>query len=107
MPLSADQLIVQQTFDADQLASTAFAVEASLTTAKALPSLPADAKKAVIQAEGADVRWRPDGATTAPTASSGMRLADGESMPYVGGLANVRFIAVSGTPKINVVYFTD
>lgn len=97
----------QQAFDADRLATTPFARETSLAAAKALPSLPTDATKAVIQAEAGRVRWRPDGATTAPTATTGMLLEDGDTLPYVGGLAAVRFIQVDAGALINVIYFTD
>lgn len=53
-------------------------------------------KYALIQAEGADVRWRDDG--TAPTSSSGMLiLANAGPVGFVGNLATAQFISTLGS----------
>lgn len=51
------------------------------------------------------VRWRPDGSTTAPTASVGMPLAVSQPLVYAGDLAAIRFIEQSASAKLNVFYF--
>src|SRR4051794_4588015 len=105
---TSDQLLNQAELDLSELASTVYASETALGTAKALPSLPADATKAVVCVEGGDVRWRPDGDTTAPTASEGMVLPAGSTTPFSYGnaaLARLRFIQVSAAAQIRVVYF--
>lgn len=58
---------------------------------------------AIIQVNGANVRWRDDG--TAPTATVGMTLTDGSELDYVGDLTMIRFILVSGSPIIDVSYY--
>jgi hypothetical protein len=67
-------------------------------------TVPSGAKRALIQCESADVRWRDDG--TAPTATVGMRLDNGSSMEYTGDLAAIRFIRRTGSSgTINVSYY--
>lgn len=70
-------------------------------------TVPAGAKVALIQAETQSVRWRPDGSTTAPTASVGMLLAAGETLPFTGDLSKIRFIQTTASAKLNVAYFGD
>lgn len=56
--------------------------------------------EAMIQAEG-DVRWRADG--TAPTATVGMILADGDTLHLTGLAAITAFSAIQVTSaKLNV-----
>lgn len=80
----------------------------SLGTAVGL-TIPAGATHAFVNAEVANVRWRDDG--TAPTASVGMLLeAEQSSVPavdlfYAGTLSQIKFIAVSGSPKLNISYY--
>lgn len=76
----------------------------SLSSSAAL-TVPSGATIAVVQAEGMDVRWRPDGATTAPTASVGMLLPAGAERVFDGGLASVRFIRVAAGAVLNVSYY--
>ena len=76
----------------------------ALSSSAAL-TVPSGATIAVVQAEGVDVRWRPDGATTAPTASVGMLLPAGAERVFDGGLSSVRFIQVTSGAVINVSYY--
>lgn len=66
-------------------------------------TVPQDAKRALIQAESQQVRWRDDG--TAPTASVGMTLDAGSTLAYTGNLAAIRLIEVSASAKLNVSYY--
>jgi hypothetical protein len=85
-----------------------FVQDAAITTSQAFPSLPAEANKALVHVEAQAVRWRPDGATTAPTASVGMVLAAGSTTLFSYGqdaLAACRFIEAAVGAKMNVVYY--
>jgi len=66
-------------------------------------NIPAGATLAIIEPEGADARYRDDG--TNPSASVGMRLADGARLAYSGDLTALKFIAQSGTAIYNVSYY--
>lgn len=66
-------------------------------------TVPSQAQFAMIQAEGADVRWRDDG--TAPTTSVGTLLTAGNSMLYEGDLGAIRFIETATTAVLNVSYY--
>lgn len=74
------------------------------TTALGL-TVPEGARSAMIQVEVADVRWRDDGPP--PTAGVGMLLGSGAAIIYTSpaGLAAIRFIAVTGTPVVNVAFY--
>lgn len=66
-------------------------------------AIPDNAKVALIQAEGADARWRDDG--TAPTVddtNGGHLLADGDSFWYIGDLETIEFIEAVGTATVDV-----
>ena len=76
----------------------------ALSSSAAL-TVPSGATVAVVQADVADVRWRPDGATNAPTASVGMLLPSGAERVFDGWLASVRFIQVTAGAVINVSYY--
>ena len=58
---------------------------------------------ALIQPEGANVRFRDDG--TNPTASTGMLLTAGSFMEYNGDLSLLKFIEVSASASLNVLYY--
>jgi hypothetical protein len=74
-----------------------------LSSAVAL-TVPVGARIALVQAESADVRFRDDG--TNPSATVGMTLKAGDPpFVYDGDLSKVKFILVSGTPKLNVSYY--
>jgi hypothetical protein len=49
-----------------------------------------DLRRVVIQALGDKVRWRADG--TAPTATTGLRLSDGDILVYDGDPTKIQFI---------------
>lgn len=88
-------------------ATTKFAT-ATITTAQALPSVPADAVLAVLTVDGGSIRWRPDGATTAPTSTVGHLIADGGGWTFGYGndeLDAIEIVAASGTPVVHVSYF--
>jgi hypothetical protein len=74
----------------------------SLSASTAL-TIPAGAKRAIIQAETQDVRWRDDG--TAPTASVGMVISAGDRLAYTGSLAAIRFIEAAASAKLNISYY--
>ena len=74
----------------------------SLASSTAL-AVPTGATVAQISVEAAGVRYRDDG--TAPTASIGMPLLAGANFTYGGNLASLRFIAISGSPVLNVSYY--
>lgn len=74
----------------------------SLSSSTAL-TVPRGAIVALIQPETQAVRWRDDG--TAPTASVGMPLAVGETLPYTGYLENLRFIEQVASAKLNIAYY--
>jgi len=64
----------------------------------------AGASNAMIIVSGAPVRWRADG--TAPTASVGMPVAEGETIVIGGPLMGaIQFIEQSGTAELDVTYF--
>lgn len=74
----------------------------SLSSASAL-TVPRNATVALIQPQTQAVRWRDDG--TNPTASVGMPLAVGETLPYTGYLENIRFIQQTASAAINICYY--
>ena len=86
------------------LTAVGFEQITSLSSSAAL-TVPSGATIAVVQVEGMDVRWRPDGATTNPTASVGMLLPAGAERVFDGGLASVRFIRVAAGAALNVSYY--
>lgn len=72
-------------------------------TAVASLTPPANACVALIQAEGAAVRWRDDAVN--PTSSVGMRLPAGSELRYDGNLSAVRFIQEGSGGKLNISYY--
>lgn len=67
-------------------------------------SPPDGARVADIQVDTATVRYRDDG--TAPTTAIGIQLFNGLApLSYSGNLAAIQFIAVSGSPVLNVTYY--
>jgi hypothetical protein len=79
--------------------------QVTLGAASTALTVPAGAVKAVVAVETAAVRYRLDGATTAPTASVGMPVPAGSTVGLVGALAAVRFIRVAAGAVLNVCYF--
>lgn len=74
----------------------------SLSSATAL-TVPNGTILAVIQAESQNVRYRDDG--TNPTASVGFILAAGDNVVYNGNIAALKFIEVTASAKLNVLYY--
>lgn len=75
---------------------------ASLSSATAL-TVPVGALTALIQAEAQDVRWRDDG--TNPTATVGITLGSGLTLPYNGDLSAIKFIETTASAKLNISYY--
>lgn len=77
----------------------------SSVTASTLASIPAGPiREAVIRASGANVRYRADG--TAPTATVGELLKDGEVLEYDAVCSRVRFVSTSSsTATLDVGYY--
>jgi hypothetical protein len=75
------------------------------TFAAAGVTVPTGARLAVMTVDAANVRYRDDG--TAPTASIGIQLSSSATQPYEysGDLAAIQFIAVSGSPLLNVAFY--
>lgn len=67
-------------------------------------TVPNGATYALITIEANDVRWRDD--TTNPSATVGMPLMAGTTdWQYTGNLANLKFIAQTGSTTLNVSYY--
>lgn len=66
-------------------------------------TVPGQARMMLVQAEGANVRWRDDG--TPPTAAIGMLLQDGETISYTADLESFRAVVVAGVASLNVSYY--
>jgi hypothetical protein len=81
----------------------------SLPTSTAL-TIPNGASTAIVQNNGNQpVRWRPDGATTAPTATTGQRIAAGDRLTLdigAAGLASSRFIQEASGAVLDVTYYS-
>ena len=76
----------------------------SITVSTALPSIPVGAKRALIQAETQNVRWRDDG--TAPTGTVGQIAYSGLSpFLYEGSLSAFRVIQATSGAILNVTYY--
>lgn len=83
-----------------QLSASNTASSASLTSG----GIPPAATMALLQAETADVRWRDDGG--APTAAIGSIVVHGNNpILYTGTLSALRFIALSGSPLLDVAFY--
>jgi hypothetical protein len=75
------------------------------TFAAAGVTVPTGARLAVITVDAANIRYRDDG--TAPTASIGILLSSSAPTPYQysGDLSAIEFVAVSGSPLLNVSFY--
>ncbi|RZA08840.1 MAG: hypothetical protein EOP02_36230 [Proteobacteria bacterium] len=65
-------------------------------------TVPAGARRAIVQVEAQSVRWRDDGT---PTASVGMLIPAGGELRYDGTLSAIRFTQVAATAVLNVAYY--
>lgn len=103
--LSAGMAVAQQSIVFSQMIPKGFC-QVSVTTAATLASscmIPAQTMVAVIVDETANTRWRDDG--TAPTSTVGMLLASGATFTYQGDLTSISFVAVSGSPVLDVSFY--
>lgn len=79
-----------------------------VATSLPLTTIPAGCHAALVQAETQNIRYRPDGADTDPTAAIGMvLLADDRPTKIQGNLAAFRFIEETATAKLNITYLSD
>lgn len=62
-----------------------------------------EANCAIIQAEGASIRWRDDG--TDPTASVGERLLADQDFMYTGNMKLFKAIAIGANAILNVSFY--
>ena len=65
------------------------------------------ARMAVVNVEAADIRYRPDGATNAPSATVGMLTPNGSNIIVTGHdqMVNIRFIDSAGASTLSVSYY--
>lgn len=83
---------------------TSLAAAKKLTSAPdAGVSMPDMSIRALIQAEGGDVRWRDDG--VAPTAALGMVIKQDQTLEYEGDLSKIQLIEVAAAGGINVAFY--
>lgn len=75
----------------------------ALTGTAAGLTVPTGATIAYCIVEVATARWRDDG--TAPTTLLGMLIPIGGTVTFAGNLSAIKFIAVSGSPTLNVSYY--
>jgi hypothetical protein len=69
-----------------------------------LPDPPAGTRRAIVQAEGGDLRWRDDGSE--PTASVGMRIPAGGELRYDGAdMGVLKFFGATGAIA-NIAYYS-
>lgn len=83
-------------------------LDVAVTTSAGL-TVPAGTRYAIIQAKGAAVKYRYDGATTPPTATVGMSLANGQELAVDVGQTAInamRFIQAAPTATLDVAYFS-
>jgi len=80
-----------------------FSGDQSITTAQALPSIPANSSHALMTVDsgGGDIRFRED--TSNPTTTSGLLVPAGNAVELTN-LSAVRIIATTGTVKVNISY---
>lgn len=77
----------------------------TLSSAVGLGTIPANARRALIQPEAQAVRWRDDG--TNPTGTVGMSLAAGDVLDYNGNLSAIKFIEAAASAKLNISFYTE
>ena len=74
-----------------------------VNAAGAAVAIPNGVRQAVITVETANVRWCDDGQT--PTTAFGQLLTSGQTLSYVGDHSAIKFIAVTGTPVLDVAFY--
>ena len=105
--LAAIPAFAQQATRPAQVTPAGVCQLSSLTSATLLSScsggIPVGTQLVLASVEVANVRYRDDG--TAPTTSIGVQIYQGQTLTYNGNLAAIQFIAVSGSPVINVAFY--
>ena len=78
-------------------------VGVGVTTAQALPSIPANSTHALMTVDtgGGNIRFREDASN--PTTSNGLLVQAGSAVELTN-LADVRIIATTGTVNVNISY---
>lgn len=79
-------------------------VAASTLVSSCSGGIPALSAWAVICVDTAAIRWRDDG--VAPTAAVGMPVAAGQCFYYSGTFATLRVIAQTGSPVVNISFYS-
>src|SRR6267142_329501 len=79
-------------------------IAASTLVSTCAGGIPARTGWAIICVETAAIRWRDDG--TAPTTSVGMPIAVGGCFNYSGTFATLRVIAQTGSPVVNISFYS-
>jgi len=79
-------------------------VSASTLVSSCSGGIPQSTGWATLCVDTAAIRWRDDG--TAPTASVGMPIAAGQCFYYSGTFATLRVIAQSGSPVVNISFYS-
>lgn len=80
-----------------------YAQVTDLSSAVPLPSIPAAAKLALIQAEAQTIRWRDDG--TSPTGTVGMMITATSMLLYTGHLSTFQMIEATAGAIANISYY--
>lgn len=79
---------------------------ATITTAANLPTIPDTAVYAMVTIDGTSVRVRSDG--TSPTTTVGHLYTSGSHLEISKPeLANIEFVAVSGSATLSVTYYGE
>lgn len=75
----------------------------STVTSLTVPPVTDNPQIVLVQPEGANVRWRDDGGN--PSSSIGMLLTAGSFLEYNGDINAIKFIEVSASATLNVLYY--
>jgi hypothetical protein len=99
-PLGCAQVAVTGTAQTlAQLLATAFTAGTSK-----ISTVPTGARMVLIIVESANVRWTDDGLLM-PTAAVGMLATSTQQFQYSGDLSAIEFIAVSGSPLLDLAFY--
>lgn len=86
------------------IVSNANTASSASSTSGGIPSAPnVIANEAYIESDTAAVRYRDDGG--APTTSIGLTISANAPFLYTGSLSALQFIAVSGSPVLNIAFY--
>ncbi len=106
--LSATPSAAQKRTAADYIGPLGYCQLTSVSSATAISTcsggIPARTGWAVLCVETAAIRWRDDG--TNPTTSVGMPITAGNCFYYSGTMSALSVIAQSGSPVVNISFYT-